>query len=110
MHDLTELPGASSAEPANAADGQEHLLHYDPNRLLDFLIERLKLKNDAALARALSIMPPMISKVRSRRAAISPALLVVMHEASGISLEELREQMGDKRTSFTPIPDSLLLR
>jgi hypothetical protein len=109
MHDLTDLPGAASAEPANPADGLEHL-HYDPNRLLDFLIEHMKLKNDAALARALAIMPPMISKVRSRRAAISPALLVVMHEASGISLEELREQMGDKRATFTPIPDSLLLR
>jgi len=110
MHDLTDLPGAASADPATVADGHEHLLQYDPNRLLDFLIERLKLKNDAALARTLAIMPPMISKVRSRRAAISPALLVVMHEASGISLEELREQMGDRRPSFTAIPDSLLLR
>jgi hypothetical protein len=110
MHDQTDLHGASPADTAIAAEGQEHLLQYDPNRLLDYLIEQMKLKNDAALARALAIMPPMISKVRSRRAAISPALLVVMHEASGISLEVLREQMGDRRPSFTAIPDSLLLR
>jgi hypothetical protein len=109
MHDRIDQPGAASAEPISGADDSD-MLQYDPNRLLDFLIERLKLKNDAALARTLSIMPPMISKVRSRRAAVSPALLVVMHEASGITIEELREQMGDRRPTFTPIPESLLLR
>ena len=109
MHDRIDHPGAASVEPTTGADDSD-MLQYDPNRLLDFLIEQLKLKNDAALARTLSIMPPMISKVRSRRAAVSPALLVVMHEASGISLEELREQMGDRRATFTPIPESLLLR
>jgi len=110
MHDRTDNPGAASSEPTAGQDAHDHLLQYDPNRLLDYLIEHMKLKNDAALARALAIMPPMISKVRSRRAAISPALLVVMHEASGLSLEDLREYMGDRRPAFTPIPESLLLR
>jgi hypothetical protein len=109
MHDRNDHPGAAVTEPVSGGDDSD-MLQYDPNRLLDFLIERLQLKNDAALARTLSIMPPMISKVRSRRAAVSPALLVVMHEASGITIEELREQMGDRRPAFTPIPESLLLR
>ncbi|MGO4381922.1 hypothetical protein [Pseudoduganella sp. RAF53_2] len=110
MHDLHDNSGAAMTDPATGSDGHDNLLQYDPNRLLDFLIEHMKLKNDAALARALAIMPPMISKVRSRRAAISPALLVVMHEASGVTIEKLREEMGDRRLAFTPIPDSLLLR
>ena len=31
---------------------------YDPNRLLDTLIQHLNLKNDAALSRALEVAPP----------------------------------------------------
>jgi len=34
---------------------------YNPNRLLDSLIERFHLKNDAALSRALEVTPPVIS-------------------------------------------------
>ena len=42
-------------------------LAYDPNNLLDSLIEKLHLKNDAALSRALEVAPPVISKIRHRR-------------------------------------------
>ncbi len=42
-------------------------LAYDPNNLLDTLIEKLHLKNDAALSRALEVAPPVISKIRHRR-------------------------------------------
>eukprot|EP01030_Chromulinospumella_sphaerica_P007478 gene7478-7311_t len=43
----------------NDADGDD-LLQYNPNRLLDTLIENLRLKNDAALSRALEVAPPVI--------------------------------------------------
>ena len=36
---------------------------YDPNRLLDTLLEKMHLKNDAALSRALEVAPPVISKI-----------------------------------------------
>jgi len=70
---------------------------YNPNRLLDELIERLNLKNDAALARALSIAPPVISKIRHGHLPVGPSVLIRMHEESGLSIRELRDLMGDRR-------------
>lgn len=35
---------------------------YDPDRLLDTLIEKLSLKNDAALSRALEVPPPALTR------------------------------------------------
>lgn len=73
---------------------------YDPNRLLDALIERMNLKNDAALCRALSISPPVISKIRHGRIPVGASVLIRMHEESGISIRELRELMGDRRSDM----------
>lgn len=73
---------------------------YDPNNLLDALIEKLELKNDAALARVLEIAPPIISKIRHRRLPVGAALLIRMHEVSGLSVGELRTLMGDRRQKF----------
>lgn len=73
---------------------------YDPNRLLDSLIDRLKLKNDAALSRALEVAPPVISKIRHRRLPVGASLLIRMHEVSDLSIRELRELMGDRRTKY----------
>lgn len=68
---------------------------YDPDRLLNTLIERFNFKNDAGLARALEIAPPMISKLRHRRLPVGPAILIRMHEVTEMSIRELRELMGD---------------
>lgn len=73
---------------------------YDPNRLLDELILRLKLKNDAALSRLLEVAPPVISKIRHMRLPVGASLLVRMHEVSGLSIKELRTMMGDRRDKF----------
>jgi hypothetical protein len=73
---------------------------YDPNHLLDSLIEKLKLKNDAALSRALEVAPPVISKIRHRRLPVGASLLIRMHEVSGMSIQELRVLMGDRRDKF----------
>lgn len=73
---------------------------YDPNRLLDTLIEKLNLKNDAALSRALEVAPPVISKIRHRRLPVGASLLIRMHEVSGLSIRELRDLMGDRRTKY----------
>lgn len=70
---------------------------YDPDKLLDALIERMGLKNDAALSRALEVAPPQISKIRHRRLPIGASLLIRMHEESGLSIRELRDLMGDRR-------------
>lgn len=73
---------------------------YDPDHLLATLIERLNLKNDAALSRALEVSPPVISKIRHRRLPVTASLLIRMHEVSALSIRELRQLMGDRRHKF----------
>lgn len=82
---------------------------YDPNRLLDNVIERMHLANDAALARALEVTPPVISKMRHRSIPIGASMLIRIHEETGLNVRELRELMGDrrKRESISEIDDAL---
>lgn len=73
---------------------------YDPNRLLDALMERLGVKTDAAMARALEVAPPIISKIRHRKLAVGASLLIRMHEVTDLSIRALRDLMGDRRKKF----------
>jgi hypothetical protein len=73
---------------------------YDPNRLLDALLEKMNLKNDAALSRMLEVAPPVISKIRHRRLPIGASLLIRMHETTGMSIRDLRDLMGDRRMKY----------
>ncbi len=73
---------------------------YNPSRLLNALIELLDLKSDAALARALEIAPPTISKMRHRVVPVSAAMLICMHYLSGLSISELRGLMSDHGPRF----------
>jgi plasmid maintenance system antidote protein VapI len=76
---------------------------YNPNYLLDELIKRLNLKNDAALSRALEVAPPVISKIRHNTLPIGATILIRMHEISEISIRELREMLaypGDSDSSL----------
>jgi len=81
--------------------------NYDPNGLLNTLIEILNLKNDAALSRVLEIAPPVISKIRHRRLPVGASMLIRMHEVSELSIRELRELMGDRRARFRYSPERL---
>lgn len=73
---------------------------YDPNALLDTLIVRLQLKNDAALCRLLEVGPPVISKIRHKRLPIGSSMLIRMHEISHLTIRELRYLMGDRRARY----------
>jgi hypothetical protein len=66
---------------------------YNPNRVLDAIITKLELKNDAALSRALEVAPPVISKIRHNTLPIGATILIRMHEISDYSIRELRELM-----------------
>ena len=66
---------------------------YDPNRVLDAIIKKLKLKNDAALSRVLEVAPPVISKIRHNTLPIGATILLRMHEESNFSIRELRALM-----------------
>src|ERR1700722_8828174 len=75
-------------------------LNFNPNNLLDSLIERMHLKNDAALSRMLEVAPPVLSKIRHGRLPVGASLLIRMHEETNLSIRELRELMGDRRKHF----------
>ena len=67
---------------------------YNPNRVLDAIIDKLQLTNDAALSRALEVAPPVISKIRHTTLPIGATILIRMHEISDFSIRELRELMA----------------
>lgn len=69
---------------------------YAPDALVDALLQRLALKNDAALARVLQLAPAVISKMRNKKAEITPSILVRMYDATGININDLRTLMGVK--------------
>lgn len=71
---------------------------YKPSRLLDVLQERLGLANDGRLANALEIPTSSVSRMRNGKIPVYPALLIRMHEVSGLSIQELREIVGDRRS------------
>jgi len=71
--------------------------HYDPNHLLNALIAHLGLSNDGALSRKLKVATDVISNIRDGRLQVCGSMLMWMHEATGISIEELRRLMGDRR-------------
>lgn len=73
---------------------------YNPNRLLDALIERMGLKNDGALSRKLKVAKNVITNIRHGHMPIGASMLMWMHEATGISIGELRALMGDRRATY----------
>lgn len=75
-------------------------LHYNPDYLLESLIKKLHLKNDAALSRALEVSPPVISKIRHRRLPVTGSLLIRMHEVTALSIKDLQKLLGDRRNKF----------
>lgn len=62
-----------------------------PNKLLDTLIEKMNLKNDAELCRVLEVQPPIISKIRHGKLSVGATILLRMHEKSDITIRELKE-------------------
>jgi hypothetical protein len=84
--------------------GSDTSSDYNPNRLLDSLIEVVGLKNDAALSRALAVEAPVISKIRHGKLPVGGILLIRMHEISQLSIKDLRILMGDRRDKFRILP------
>lgn len=61
------------------------------NLLLNTLLTEMKLKNDAALAHALEVAPPVISKYRHDRLKIGPTMILNIHERFGLPVKRIRE-------------------
>ena len=67
------------------------------NTLLDALLERGKLKNDAALCRLLQIAPPRVSKIRHGRILPSSDFLLRIHEVFNIPMIEIRQLLASAK-------------
>jgi hypothetical protein len=63
---------------------------YDPNGLFDAVMEKHQLKNDAALARALEVAPPVISKIRHFHLRLGASMILAIHEKSGVPVSVIR--------------------
>ena len=72
---------------------------YDPSNLLNALSQRLKLRNDVELSKSLHLSKALIALIREGRRPVSGAILIVMHEVSALTINELRALMGDRRGS-----------
>lgn len=75
---------------------------YNPARLLDEMLARYQLKNDAALARTLQLPPSVISKLRRKQVSITSAILIRFHDVTGWAIGDLRALMGLK-SQFTTL-------
>lgn len=93
---MPTAPGSES-DSLDAGSDREWPQDYDPNRLLDGLMQKMRLENDAALANKLQVIQPIIRMIREEKLAMSPStLLMWLHEATGIALSELGELMGER--------------
>ena len=73
---------------------------YDPNHLIDVLIAKMRLKNDAELCERLDVAPPVLSKIRHGHLSVGASILIRMQDASKLDLRKLRFLMGDRRLRF----------
>lgn len=70
---------------------------YDPNHLLNCLLNITGVASDVALARKLKISARVITMMRERKISISASMMMWLHEATGLTIEELRGLLGDRR-------------
>lgn len=70
---------------------------YNPNKLLNTVNARLGLASDNALSRKLKVARNVIGDIRAGRIQVCGSMLLWMHEATGLSIDELRRLLGDRR-------------
>lgn len=75
---------------------------YNPNRLLDALLQHLGLRSDDALSRRLKVARSVLRRIRTGEVPVCASLLLWMEEASGIGIAELRRLLGDRRARLRP--------
>lgn len=73
---------------------------YDPNPMIDSVMNKLQLKNDAAVANTLKVARPIIAQVRKRDLPVGGYLLMRIGEVTGVSVRDLQALMGDRRVRF----------
>jgi len=51
-------------------------------------------KNNAELSRVLQVPPPVISKINHGKLTIGAAIIISLHEETGISIKEIKTSLG----------------
>jgi transcriptional regulator with XRE-family HTH domain len=78
----------------------------DANGLLDALLQRYGLKNDAALCRVLDVQPCLMSKIRHGKQRISADMMLRIHEVFDMPIAEMRTLMRAEQfyPRIRPVP------
>jgi plasmid maintenance system antidote protein VapI len=58
--------------------------------ILDVLKEKYDLKNDAAIAKALEIAPPIVSRIRNGKSNVSAEIILKIHETFGMPVADIK--------------------
>jgi plasmid maintenance system antidote protein VapI len=61
-----------------------------PGQLFARIMREHQLKHDAALARFLELQPPVISKIRNSKLAVSAETILRVHDKAGYSIDKIR--------------------
>lgn len=64
-------------------------------QFLDALLEKMNLKNDAALSRAMGVTPSVLCKLRKERLPFGPSYRIIVHEMVGWSFADMRKMLGE---------------
>jgi len=70
---------------------------FEKHALLDYLLDHLNLKNDKQLANYFKYGPPVISKIRHRKMAISSSVILLIHEKLDIPVIEIRRLINESK-------------
>lgn len=60
------------------------------DHLINYLRREYELRNDAELAKRIGVKPPAISKLRHGTSALTPAIILKIHEAFDMPVKEIR--------------------
>ena len=74
---------------------------YSPSDLLDELKTLLNLKNDLSFSKKFGFSPAHISKLRHKKAVVTPHFLLRIHDISQISISDHKKMMKDNRKFFS---------
>lgn len=89
----------SAPFPTAGRVGRVYGASVKPHKLMDHLITRMNLKNDAALSRFLEVMPPVISKIRNGKLPFGATLIIRTHEWSGMTIAEIKAMLPKKEAA-----------
>lgn len=75
--------------------------------LLDDILRKSMIKNDAVLSRMVEMSPPVISKLRNGHLPVGPGMLIALSEVTGRSIKDMKQALGMKVLS-APAPEGVV--